>query len=310
MNTDNLKQIVTVAETGSFSEAASRLGITQPAISLTVKKMEKELDVRIFDRSSGKYRLTDEGNVVVEHASKMLKLEEKMRDSLELARERISGKLRIASSNIPGEYILPLIIGEFKERSPELEIQVEVTDSRCVLEEVASGKAEVGFTGSKRGGGDLAAFPFCPDTLVIVAPRSHPLAGKRNIEPKRLLEEKFVIREEGSGTRELMLAALRRHGISLDRLEIAIELGSTSAVLSAVESGAGITMASVWAAGKLVSEKRITRLKVKGLEPRRSFFLVCPGRKNLSIAGAALLEFVKGKSELLATRERALLGML
>lgn len=295
LNTENLRHVLAVAETGSFSAAARLNGVTQPAVSLAVKKMEKEFGVKLFDRAGGRYSVTGEGALVIDHAKRILELEDRLVSDLQLAREALAGKLRIAASNIPGEYVLPLIIGEFKSRFPGLEPVLEVSDSHHTVQSVLSGGVEVGFMGISLEKDDLEVLPFCPDSLVVVAPPKHPLTSRSKVDLKQLLEENFILREEGSGTRQLMLDALQRRGIASERLRVEMELGSTSSVLSAVESGIGITLVSIWAARTPISEGRLSRLKVPGLSAKRQFSLIRLRSKDLSAAGAAFVKYVEEK---------------
>lgn len=296
MNTDNLKHLMAVAETGSFSEAAARLGISQPAVSLSIKKMEKDLGVRLLNRTPRGYRLTAEGSSVIEHAREILAGEQRLLSAVERMKGEASGKLVAASSTIPGEYVLPLVLGEFKARYPAIELMLEVSDSRQVLREIARSRVEIGFTGLRENTAELTFHRICPDTLVVVAPPGHPLSKKASIPPERLADERFILREEGSATRELMLEVLRKHGLPLENLSVEMQLGSAGAVLSAVESGAGISLVSFWAARQPLMEKRISRLNVGKLEARRHFFLVEAGGAGLSRQGSALRDFVLDKS--------------
>ena len=307
MNTDNLKHLLAVAETGSFSEAAVRLGISQPAVSLSIKKMEKDLGVRLLNRTPGGYRLTREGSSVVEHAREMLEGEQRMLSAVQRLKGEASGRLLAASSTIPGEYVLPLILGEFKARYPAIELTLEVSDSRRVLREIAQSRVEIGFTGLEEKTGELSFHRICPDTLVVVAPLEHRLSKKASVLPQQLAEDRFILREEGSATRELMLEVLEKNGLPLEDLTVEMQLGSASAVLSAVESGAGISLVSFWAARQPLMEKRISRLKAGKLEARRHFFLAEARGAELSRQGSALRDFVIDKSAYLTDFARSFL---
>lgn len=274
MNTDSLRHLIALADTGSYSEAAARSGVTQPAVSLAVKKMEGDLGVKLFARSGNRYVATDIGRIVLGYASEMLDAEDRLMSSLEQARGSAAGRLRIATSNIPGEYVLPLILGDFRAAYTDIEPILEVMDSGRVVEAVGSGGFELGFIGSGAVHKNLEMTPFCPDTLKVICPPGHPLAGKRSVQPKQLKTEKFLLREEGSGTRDLMVEALGEAGLDIGKLRVEMELGSTSAVVSAVESGAGISLISFWAARGPLNEGRIESINVPRLNVDRQFSLV------------------------------------
>jgi len=274
LNTDSLRHLIALADTGSYSEAAARSGVTQPAVSLVVKKMESDLGVKLFERSGNRYMATNIGRIVLEYASEMLDAEDRLMSSLEQARGEAAGRLRIATSNIPGEYVLPLILGDFRAAHPDIEPILEVMDSSKVVEVVGSGGFKFGFVGSGAVPKNLEMTTFCPDTLKVICPPAHPLAGKRSVQPQQLKTEKFLLREEGSGTRDLMVDALRGAGLDISQLRVEMELGSTSAVISAVESGAGISLVSFWAARGPLNEGRIESINVPRLNVDRQLSLV------------------------------------
>jgi len=296
VNTDSLRHLLALEETGSYSEAAALSGVTQPAVSLAVKKMESDLGVRLFERSGNRYVPTAEGRLFLKHAREILLAEKRLLSSLEKAREAACSRLRLAASNIPGEYVLPLILGDFKAEQPLVEPAIEVMDSSRVVESVRAGAFEIGFIGSEVESEDLAAIPFCPDTLKIICRPDHPLAGKKVLKPQRLAEERWLLREEGSGTRDLMLKALGGAGLDIGWLRVEMELGSTSAVISAVESGAGISMVSSWAAKGPMAEGRIASIHAPRLKLSRQFKLLRLKGRALGPAAEAFASFVVDKA--------------
>ncbi|NPV59452.1 MAG: LysR family transcriptional regulator [Actinobacteria bacterium] len=299
MNTDSLRQLIALAETGSFSEAASKLGVTQPAISLTVKKIEADLDVRLFQRRGNRYIPSDMGRVFLDHARKVVEAEDRMMADLARAKGGSIGKLHIASSNIPGEYVLPLLLGDLRKEHPGIEPVVEIMDSSKVVAAMLAGVYELGFIGSEPKRGDLELVPFCPDELRVICHPRHPLAGKRSVRPAKLKEERFVLREEGSGTRDIMLKALADAGLDIRSLRVEMELGSTSSVISAVESGLGISLVSAWATAAPLSEGRVSTINVSGLRAKRDFKMVWRKDHVLTSPARTFTEFIKDKRDFL-----------
>jgi len=308
VNTESLKHLAAVVDTGSFSEAAAKLGVSQPAVSLSIKKMEKDLGLSLLTRTPSGYRPTREGTEVLRHARDMLDGEQRLLSAVERLKRETSGRLLVAASTIPGEYVLPLILGEFKERFPGVQLEFEISDSRRVLEYVVTSRVETGFAGLEEDSGLLAFERVCPDTLVVVAPPGHRLAGKATVTPAQLAEEKFILREEGSATRELMLEVLAGNGLPFDKLNVEMQLGSASAVLSAVESGAGISLVSFWAARLPLSDGRISRLRATRLEAKRHFYLVEARGAELSLQGHAFHRYVSEKSGYLTEFARGFLS--
>ncbi len=295
MNTASLRVFVTVVESGSFSKAASLLGLSQPAISMSIRNLERDLGVKLLERSRERCKPTEEGKLLLRHAREILHTEERLYRALEEVKGEIGGKLNILSSNIPGEYIIPLIIGEFKERYPAVGITLEIMDSYQVVEGIKSRRAEIGFVGIDIDDSSLVVLDLCRDELRIVAPKDHPLSVKEQVNPEDLVEESYVLREKGSGTRELMLKSLESIGVDTRRLKVVSELGSTSAVLSAVEAGIGISMASVWSAAPLLEDGRIVPIKVRGLDASRSFHVIHRKSAAVSSAGTVFLKFIEKK---------------
>lgn len=306
MNTESLGHLLALADTGSFSEAAARSGVTQPAVSLALKKMERDLGAKLFERSGNRYVATSTGSVFLEHARLVVDAEARLLSALERAIGAASGRLRVATSNIPGEYVLPLILGDFRDEHPDIEPLLEVMDSSKVVDSICSGRFELGFFGGGVAPDELELTPFCPDTLRVICAPSHPLAEKRSVKPRQLAGEKFVLREEGSATRDLMFAALQAAGLDPGRLRVEMELGSTSAVISAVESGAGISMVSSWAAKGPLSERRVESINVPQLKADRQFSLLSPKGHTLIPPAGVFKEFVLGKRGYLKKHARGL----
>jgi DNA-binding transcriptional LysR family regulator len=306
VNTESLRYIVAVAHSGNISEAAKACGVTQPAVSLAVKKAEKDFDIKLFEKRGGRYAVTEQGALLVDYARRIIALESKLNVELAECRDATSGRISLATSNIPGEYILPSLMREFKSRFPSLEPQTQVMDSHQVLEEVRGHRAEIGLLGCQTTGGDIASYPFCTDTLVVIAPPGHPLSKNRSVAAGRLASENFVLREEGSGTRQLMLSALGNAGIEPAKISVAAELGSTSAVISAVEAGAGVSKASIWAIPGHLQEKRMSIVKVRGMKAERLLYLVHPKDRRLSPAAETFREFTLEKRSDLDRKAAAL----
>ncbi|MDD3719291.1 MAG: LysR family transcriptional regulator [Actinomycetota bacterium] len=306
MNTDSLRQLLALADTGSYSGAAAISGVTQPAISLTVKKMEKDLGVKLFERVGNRYVPTDAGRILLKHAGEILDAESRLLASLQRAAGSAPVRLRVATSNIPGEYVLPLILGDFRSEKPHIEPVLEVMDSSRVVESLRSGGFEVGFIGISIDPGDLEVTPFCPDVLRVICHPAHPLSGRKAVRPQQLAQEKFLLREEGSGTKELMVKAFREAGLDMEELRVEMELGSTSSVISAVESGAGISLVSAWAARGPFAEGKIGYIQVPRLKVRRRFSLVRVKKRPLSPAAKPFVDFVISRRGFLGSYARSI----
>jgi DNA-binding transcriptional LysR family regulator len=299
MNTTMLKVFVTVAEEGGFSRAADRLGLTQPAVSISVRSLEEELGVPLFDRSPGRCRLTSHGARLLEPAREILDAEERLRAAARGLQEEPEGSLEVVASNIPGEYLLPRLIRGFRSVHPQVEVKVTVTDSREALKGLREGAYELGFIGEEPKGPGWNAVAVGPDRLVLVAAPGHPLAGRVMSGAGRLKGEYFVLREEGSATRALMLSSLKEAGLDRRHMRVAAELGSTSAVLEAVQAGVGLSMLSLWSAEQHLAAGELVPLQVKGLKAEREFLMVHRKDRHLSRSAQAFYRYASASRDAL-----------
>ena len=288
-----LETFTLVADLGSFSGAARRLGLTQPAVSFQVKALEKELGASLIDRSGGKVVLTPAGRTAYSHARKMLAGREELMADIPRTTGDVCGVLRIGASTVPGEWMLPKTLALFKERYPKVRVCMEMSESERVIRMVRDELVELGFVGMEPDAG-FDARKFGHDTLVAVVPPGHPLAGAGEVTLEALAAEPWVIRSDSSGTRKRALEALRSAGIEEGTLEVAGELGSAQAVLSAVAAGMGVTLVSDRAAGPAGECGQVAVAGVVGAGLRREFYAVRSPERPLSRAAEEFLEAACG----------------
>ncbi|MCG2796674.1 MAG: LysR family transcriptional regulator, partial [Actinomycetia bacterium] len=222
-----------VADLGSFSEAARRLGLSQPAVSFQIKSLEKELAAPLFDRSGGKVVLTPAGRTAYGHAGKLLSGRDEMLADIPRATGDVAGHLLIGAGTIPGEYLLPPVIREFRTEYPRVTVALDISNSREIVEKLKRENIEIGFVGSSPENPRMAARAFSEDRLVLITPPHHRLARERSATLEAVASEPFVNRRAGSGTRENVESAFLSLGMEPDELDVVAELGSTRAVISA-----------------------------------------------------------------------------
>jgi DNA-binding transcriptional LysR family regulator len=283
-----LETFTLVADLGSFSGAARRLGLTQPAVSFQVKSLERELGADLIDRSRGKVTLTPAGRTAYAHARKILADREEMIADIPRTTGEVAGQLRVGASTIPGEYLLPPMLADFKRHYRDVTISLEIDDSERVVAMVKEEHVELGFVGVEPEGG-LASVKFAQDRLVVVVPSRHPLAGKKKVDLAALSGERWITRSASSGTRSKADAALREAGVS-DDLEVACEMGSVQAVLSAVAAGMGVALVSDVAAAEPARSGQVAALDVGGDTLVRDFYAVHDGKRRLSRAAEEFLK--------------------
>jgi DNA-binding transcriptional LysR family regulator len=274
MNIDHLKTFQEIVRLGSFSEAAKKLAISQPAVSFQIQKLEQEFGIRLIDRSQRAITLTKAGRRLLRFAEAVEAEREQLQHDLEQMREEISGDLLIAASTIPGEFLLPPLLAEFKQRHPAVKIQVDASDSLTVISRIRDNTYEVGFCGIAPEGRDLAFFKIASDEIVLIVSPEHPFTRKGEVSPDELEGEPFISREATSGTQRSLESLLLQAGLDIRKWVPNLVLGSSQAVVSAVGVGAGIAFVSNLAIKKGVAPAMVRQVRLRGLRLTRDFYCV------------------------------------
>ena len=201
MDLRQLEIFAKVAELGSFSRAAEALFLTQPTVSEHIRSLEDELGIRLLDRLGRGAAVTRGGALLLSYAQRILALARETRQAMENFQGRMSGDLLVGASTIPGEYILPALIGRFKEKYPEIALTLLIGDSQAVVDWVADGRVEIGVVGARLPHRVVEYRELMPDEEVVVVPPGHAWFGKKQISIADLAGEPLLLRESGSGTR-------------------------------------------------------------------------------------------------------------
>jgi DNA-binding transcriptional LysR family regulator len=195
--------------------------------------------------------------------------------------ENVTGRLEIAASTTPGDYVVPALLGAFLEAYPEVGVAVRVMDSLAVVEAVAAGDAHIGITGARMDTERRLTFEEVGvDTLVLVCPPDSPLASRESVTPADLTDEAFIMRRPGSGTRVVTEDALRAGGIDPAELRVLTEFGTSEAIVRAVEGGLGVGVVSDWAADKAIQLDTVRVVDVEGFPVERPFYTVLPAQPS------------------------------
>lgn len=295
MDLRRLEVLAKVAELGSFSRAAEALFLTQPTVSEHIRALEVEVGLPLLDRLGRGTTPTPAGRVLLEYAHRMLKLAEEARQAIEHFQGRMSGTLVVGGSTIPGEYVLPALMGQFKAKYPDIAITLRVGSSRQVSEWVDEGRVELGVVGARPALRSLTARPLMTDELIVVVPAGHPWAGRKTVGLADVRSEPLIVREPGSGSREALERALREAGTDLDAFRVAGEIGSTQAVKQAVRAGVGITIISKRAVEDECRAGLVSCVKVRDLTVTRSFYLVTHRDRTRSPLAEAFVAFVESQ---------------
>lgn len=294
MNIAQLRTFVAVVEHASFSEAARALGLSQPAVTMQVQALEADLGVTLLDRRYRKVEVTEAGRALLPHARKVMADVESARGELESLSGKVSGRLNIAASTTPGQYVLPRLLGGFLRTYPEVGVTLRVFDTSEVIEHVEAGEAHLGMAGAEVPGARVIYEHHGSDDLVMVCPPGHKVVARARVLLADLVEEQFIVRELGSGTRMVAEDALRRGGVDPAELRVVMELGTNEAVLSAVEGGMGIGIVSTWVAEKAIKLGTVSRVPVPEFPLERPLFLVLP-RTTLTRAADALADYLRAE---------------
>ncbi len=290
MNLDYLKTFILLVDMGSFSAAAKKLSISQPAVSFQIQKLEHDMGVRLLNRSQKKISLTEAGKRLLSFARMLDSEERHLRQDMEYVREGVGGDLRVAASTAPGELIMPALVGEFIALFPAVKAQILVMDSMAVIAGVHEGSYEVGVCGvSPPAEYGLQSFKLFGDEIVLIVSPKHRLAVKEGVTFADIEEESFIQREATSGTQRSVKNILAQAGYSTERLVPHLIVGSGQAVISAVEAGAGIAFVSNLAASKAVILGTVRQLNLAGLNLKRDFY--CTYRAE-HLSSRLLQEFV------------------
>ncbi|MFB6259483.1 MAG: selenium metabolism-associated LysR family transcriptional regulator [Thiohalorhabdaceae bacterium] len=282
----------TVAQLSSFTKAANRLHMTQPAVTFQVKQLEEQFNTRLFDRNHNRITLTEAGQTVFEFADKILNLYEEMENSVGELTGEMRGVLLVGASTTIGEYLLPRVLGAYRSAYPAMKVRMNVANTREIVQQVENNTIDIGIVEGAVNNSNLAIRECQPDQLVAIFPRGHQLAAKERVTPAELLDYQFVLREEGSGTREVLADYIREGGADPNKLDIVMELGSGESVKGAVESGMGISVVSQATVRK---EAQLGTLEVRPLDPalERAFSFVHQKQKFRSQAVERFYQFIQ-----------------
>lgn len=279
-----------VARQLSFTKAAEVLFMTQPAVTFQVKQLEEHFNTRLFDRGHGRISLTPAGELVLEYAERILNLSSELEVRLAEMTQQIGGPLLVGASTTIAEFLLPKVLGEFKLKYPGVKPRLVVGNSETIETRVGEHTLDIGLIESPSHLPNLQCEVCCDDELqVICSPRS-PLAKLREVPPEQLIDQPYVSREAGSGTREFSDEYLIGHGIQPDALNAVMELGSPEALRGVVESGIGFAIVS---RASVEKERKLGTLVSIPLKPRliRTLTMVFPKEKFRSRLVTAFVEF-------------------
>ena len=294
MDTRQLQAFCAVVERRSFSQAAERLGVTQPAVSLQVRALEKRLGTLLLDRSGRRVEPTEAGMQLYRGAQRLLALEEELVNEVAAAdlAGKLTGTFEIGASTGPGGVVLPQLLCEFAAENPSLHVALSVFDTQTVVERVADRTLEVGVVGAAPRHRGVEYEPFFRDTVVLACPPGHRFAG-RTVPVSELGEETLIVMQDGAGVRQLTEDELRRSGVRLRQLHVRLELGLQESVATAVRAGFGVAFISRSSIERDLAAGTLTEARLEGLALEREILLVRAAGRSETRAARAFVDFAR-----------------
>jgi DNA-binding transcriptional LysR family regulator len=300
MDTRQLAAFCAVVERRSFSQAAEQLGVTQPAVSLQVRALEKRLGTQLLDRSGRRVEPTESGRRLYRGAQRLLTLEGQVLDELAAQAEgELSGSLVLGASTGPAAIVVPQLLCEFQRRHEGVRVALEVHDTSTVVELVAERRLELGIVGAAPRHRGVRYEPFAHDEVVLVCPPGHRFAG-REVDVHELASETLVVMQEGAGVRKIVEDELRRLGLRFRDLDVRLQLGLQESVRSAVLAGYGVTFISRAAVETDLAAGALAEARIGGMNGRREISLARGTGRVTSRIADAFADFARGRAAVLS----------
>ncbi len=297
MRTMDLRQVEIfyyVAKFRSFSKAAAALLLTQPTISGHIKALEESLAVVLFDRLGREICLTRAGEVLYGYAKRLLSTKAAALQALLELQEGLQGELVLGGSSIPGQYVLPWVLGQFQPRYPGITVVLNITDTMDTLERIVRGDLELGVVGATVPHSHVVYHPFIEDELVLVVAGDHPWATQHTVPVTALREQPFIQRERGSGSRLVVEQSFMAYGFDPANLLVIAEMDTTEAIKQAVKAGVGVSIISRLALADELRAGSLCTVALEDLTIRRHFSIIRHKARTLSPLAQTFERFLHG----------------
>ena len=287
-----LQVFYTVAKLLSFTKAAETLHMTQPAVTFQVRQLEDHFDTRLFNRTHSRVALTEAGCRVFEYAEEIFSLYAEMENTVKELTGNISGALTLGASTTIAEYMLPALLRGFTMQFPDISLRLRVSNTEGIVSMIENSMIDLGIVEGPVANKNLLVEVCRIDQLVAVAPPDHPLAERESVAIEKIMEYPFICREEGSGTRDVIMDYMLALGLDRNNLNVWLELGSPESIKGAVEVGMGVSIASI---ATLEKELKLGSLAAIRLDPpmERAFSFVRQRQKFRLRAMEELLDYAR-----------------
>lgn len=309
---DQLRILKAISAEGSFKRAADSLYVSQPAVSLQVQNLERQLDVPLFDRGGRRAQLTEAGRLLLNYGDRILSLCQETVRAIEDLQNLHGGTLIVGASQTTGTYLLPRLLGLFRQKYPEVTVQLQVHSTRRTCWSVVNGQVDIAIIGGEippELNESLEVIAYTEDELALVLPASHPLAHLEVIQKEDLYRLQFIALDAQSTTRKVIDQLLAHSDIDTRRLKVEIELNSIEAIKNAVQSGLGAAFVSVSAIEKELQLGVLQRVSIKNVVVKRVLSVILNPHRYRSKAAEAFSQEILPQFATLETA-RALLNPL
>ena len=290
-----LKIFCKVIELKSFSRAGKAVHLSQPTVSSHIKDLEDHFECQLIDRLAREAVPTRAGELLYGYAQKLLALSDETQMAMEEYNGRIGGRLVIGGSTIPGTYLMPQLIADFKNRYPDVIISLIIGDTAHIFEGILDGSLELGLVGARAESQKLELRKLASDEMRLIVPADHRWAGKKQVTLKQLVSEPFILRERGSGTLKSLHQSLGKRGLAVEDLKVIAELGSTQAICQGIKNGIGVSILSTLAVAEDLQAGKLSALTVEGLHLKRNFYLTRHKFRSASPLHKTFVKFLKQK---------------
>ncbi len=290
---DQLRILKAIATEGSFKRAADTLYISQPAVSLQVQNLERQMNVPLFDRGGRRAQLTEAGKLLLDYGEKILTLCQETCRAIEDLQNLQGGTLIVGASQTTGTYLLPRMIGTFREKYADVSVQLQVHSTRRTAWAVANGQVDLAIIGGEVPAelrDVLEIYRYAEDELALILPTDHELAQAGIIAREDLYKLNFITLDSQSTIRKVIDQVLDRYGIDPKRLKTEMELNSIEAIKNAVQAGLGAAFVSVTAIDKELQMSTLRRVTIEGMEIKRTLSAIINPNRYRSKAAAAFSE--------------------
>tara|TARA_B100002019_G_scaffold54342_1_gene46434 strand:+ start:2709 stop:3596 length:888 start_codon:yes stop_codon:yes gene_type:complete len=283
MSDKRLLVFYTVAKVLSFTKAAKKLHMTQPAVTFQVRQLEEKFDLKLFDRKQNRIYLTEAGQKAFYYADKIFNLNNEMQHELKILSDEQNTSINLGGSTTVAQYLLPLLLKGFLKEYPFLKINITEANTEEIVIKVDEAEVDLGIVEAPVKHPDLLSEIFRADELFLIVNSSHPLSSQQELEVDQLLELPIIMREDGSGTKEVIVNYLKEHYVDISKLNVVMEFGNSESIKGAVEANVGVAILSMHTIQKELQLKTIHAIKLKPKLTRNFYFVRKPSKTKYKI---------------------------